>query len=153
MAYLSKNIIRLNATDKKIDNKIIQLYNSKIYENIYVNKNQLDFFNFKKTKYFKTLQYLSNFNKIKKAEKIILGHGSFIKAEMFDDYDQFIPKTLLLAMLVYNDEVKIINKFLINQLLKTFLSSNKTKYFLQDKAKLQSFLNVNINKYSFLTFI
>jgi hypothetical protein len=153
MTSLSKQIFRLYVLKKYTKSYVFRIINSEIYNNKYVNVNKLPYINYKRTR--SVLSWTEDefiINKTKKLTSIIIGHGSIIKAEMFNDYERFVPQTLLEFMKIFNNEPQFINNQLKEKLLKTYFFKNNTHYYLASKDEIENFLIVHNGKYLFLTY-
>lgn len=153
MTYLSKNIFRLHISEKKMSSAIIQVFNSKIYENPYIYTDKLSIIPAKSI----ILPSMDNHliiikKKIVGVTNITIGHGSIIKADLFDDPDRFVPLTIQYLIKIFEKGPKVINSSLIKQVLETFNFPNNTRYYLIEKSKMDSFLNVNKGIYSYITY-
>jgi hypothetical protein len=153
MTYLSKQIFRLYVLKKYSKSYIFRIINSEIYNNKYVHENKLPYLSYKRTRSIQSWtedEFI--INKTKKLTSIIIGHGSLIKAEMFNDYESFVPQTLLEYLKIFNNEPQLINNQFKIKLLKTYFFKNNTHYYLASKDIIEDFLIVHNGKYLFLTY-
>lgn len=153
MTSLSKQIFKFYIHDGKTKNYIFRLINSEIYNNKYVNVNKFAHTIYKEIpSVFDRQKDQSILNEIKEFPSIVVGHGSLIKAEMFNDYKQFIPQTILDLLKIFNGNSQFINNQLKTKVLITFEQANITRYYLNSKENINKFLIVNKGKYLFLTY-
>lgn len=153
MAYLSKNIFRLHAADKKISTTAINIYNSQVYHNPYAKERKMSLIPFK---FFYSPTKGKNIEMIKenieKRPYITLGHGSLLKADIFDDHEKFVPTSVQFMLRLYEKGAILINSQLIKKVLEIYNFPNNTQYYRAQKIEIEHFLNVNKGGYSFLTY-
>lgn len=151
MTYLSKNKFFLNVSKVKIPEEAIKLYNKQCNDVYRFNDIYINYYLKTKFKKFYDTYDMSINDIIENTDKIFIGTGSIIKAEIFNDYDKFMPLAIS-YLLSYFDYQKIINNELIKTLYYFFFIKNKTLYFLIPFEELLTFLENHINKNIFLTY-
>lgn len=153
MTCLSKQIFVLYAHKGKPKDFVFRIMNSEIYNNKYVDVNKLPYLGYKRKRSiisWKQDEFI--LERIKRLPSIIIGHGSLIKAEMFNDYEHFVPQTIIELLILFKDKSLVINNELKEKLLKTYFFENKSRYYLAPKDKIEKFLTVHNGKYLFLTY-
>lgn len=151
MTCLSKNIFCFNSSGKPLPKDTVKLYNdiNILYNYIYPLKERLDIK--RKFNKFIELNHKTPQEIIKKTNSIIIGHGSISKAEIFQNFEKYIPTSIYYLLTAFETE-KIINKKLIEDVKYYMSAKNNTNYYLIKIKDLLTYLEDNYNNFIYLTY-